>query len=207
LTVRTFLRAVSASQWNVAYAAARLGVSHQRAGSVIKELVALGYVETASTGGDRSYKRSLVGSTLAQASAAQPLRRSIARRKLAEFLERVGRINEDDYYLYRVKKVLVFGSYLTGAERINDIDIAIELAHRWQDPDKHKALHDARVQEARRNGRRFGNISEEVSWPETEVLLALKAKSRAVSLHPTNDRILERSDCRTMFEDVESRHK
>ena len=94
----------------------------------------LGYVEAASTKDGRSYKRSLAGSTLAQASAAQPLQRGTAQRKLAAFLARVRRVNEDDYYLYRVKKVLVFGSYLSAAARINDIDVAIELVHRWQDP-------------------------------------------------------------------------
>lgn len=204
LAVRAFLRAVSESEWNVAYAAARLRVSHQRARSVIKQFVELGYVEAASTKGDHLYKRSLAGSTFAQASAAQPLRRGAAERKLADFRARVRRINEDDHYLYRVKKVLVFGSYLTGAECINDIDIAIELANRWQDFDKHQALHDARVHEATRNGRRFGNISEELSWPEREVLLALKGRSRSISLHPTDDAILERADCKTVFEDVES---
>src|SRR5207245_2421833 len=139
-----------------------------------------------------------------QASAAQPLRRDTAERKVAEFLARVRRINEDDHYLYRVKKVLVFGSYLTAAERMNDIDVAIELIHRWRDLDKQRALHDARVREAVRNGRRFGNISEEVSWPEKEVLLALKARSRAISLHRTDDAILERAGRKTVFEDVES---
>src|SRR5437867_3954023 len=161
MTVRTLLRGTSASEWNIAYAAARLRLSHQRAAIVIRQLVELGYVEAASTKGNRSYKRSLAGSTLAQASAAQPLRRGTAERKLADFLARVRRVNEDGYYLYRVKKVLVFGSYLTAAARINDIDVAIELVHRWQDPDKHSTLHHARIQEAMRKGRRFGNISEE----------------------------------------------
>lgn len=204
MTVRAFLRAVSVSQWNLEYAAAQLRVSRRRAGTIIERLVELGYVEAVASSGDRSYKRSLAGSTLAQASAAQPLRRDTAERKLADFLARVRRINEDDSYLYRVKKVLVFGSYLTAAEQINDIDVAIELAHRWDDLEKQEALRDARVGEAIRNGRRFGNISEEVSWPETEVLLALKARSRAISLHPAEDAILERADRKTVFEDVES---
>jgi len=144
MTVGAFLRAVGESEWAVDYAAARLRVPRRRAGDVIKQLIALGYVEAArSDGGDRRYKRSLAGSTLAQASAAQPLRRGTAERKLADFLARVHRINEDDYYLYRVKKVIVFGSYLTATERINDIDVAIELADRWQDLDKHQALRDA----------------------------------------------------------------
>ena len=64
MTVRAFLRAVSQSEWSVEFAAARLRVTRRRAGHVIKQLVELGYVEVASTKGDRSYKRSLAGSTL-----------------------------------------------------------------------------------------------------------------------------------------------
>ena len=59
----------------------------------------------------------------------------------------------------------------------------------------------ARVREAIRNGRRFSNISQEVTWPYTEVLLALKARSRAISLHTTNDEILKSAECRVVFED------
>jgi len=204
MTVRAFCRAISESEWSVEYAAARLRVSRRRAGVVINELVELGYVEAVRTEGALWYKRSLAGSTLAQASAARPLQRATAERKLSDFLGRVRRINEDDYYLYRVKKVLVFGSYLTTAERINDIDVAVDLVHRWQDPDKHARLRDARIEEAMRSGRRFGNISEEVSWPQMEALLALKARSRAISLHPTDDAILHRADSRVVFEDAES---
>lgn len=198
------MRAIRESEWNVEYAAARLRVSRRRAGNVIKQLIDLGYVSITNTDGESWYKRSLAGSTLAQASAAQPLRRAAAERKLADFLGRVRRINRDDYYLYRVKKVLIFGSYLAASERINDIDVAVELIHRWQDLDKQRALRDARIREAMRGGRQFGNISEEVSWPETEVLLALKARSRAISLHPTDDAILQRVDSRVVFEDAES---
>lgn len=204
MAVRAFLRAISESEWSVEYAAARLRVPRRRAANVIEQLIDMGYVEAArSDGGDRRYKRSVAGSTLAQASAAQPLRRITAERTLADLLARVRRINEDDYYLYRVKKVVVFGSYLTATERLNDVDVAVELVHRWQDLGKHQALRDARVREALRSGRRFGNISEELSWPQTEVLLALKARSRAISLHPTDDAILQRADCKTLFEDVE----
>lgn len=207
MSVRAFLRAVSASEWNAEYAAAQLRLSRRRAGYVIKQLVDLGCVVAANSKGDRVYRRSLAGSTLAQASAAHPLLRRTAERKLADFLARVHRINEDDYYLYRVKKVIVFGSYLTGVERVNDIDVAIDLIHRWQDLDEQRALHDARVHEAMRNGRHFGNINQEVSWPEKEVLLALKGRSRGISLHPTVDAILERAVCKTVFEDVDSRSR
>src|SRR5436190_21003625 len=89
--VRDFLRRASPFEWNVDYAAELLRLSRRRAHQVVKQLLALGYVEagTSRPRGERSFRRSLAGSTLAHASAAQPLRRATAERKLAEFLARV----------------------------------------------------------------------------------------------------------------------
>src|SRR3989442_8988969 len=111
----------------------------------MKHLLKLGFVERLpDTRREVLYTRTLAGSTFAQASAARPLQRATADRKLAEFLDRARQVNGDDHYLYRVKKVLVFGSYLTQADRIGDIDVAVELAPRWQDVEKSRAMHDAR---------------------------------------------------------------
>ncbi len=199
IAVRAFLRSAGDADWDVDYAASRFRVTRRRAQRVIQRLVALGYVQETSVKGDRSFKRTLAGSALAQASAAPPLRRATADRKLSEFLARVRQINGDDYYLYRVKRAVVFGSYLTDAERINDIDVAIELAPRWRDPEKHETLSESRVERAKIEGRRFGNIVHEVTWPQTEIWLALKARSRAISLHPTDDAILQRADTKIIF--------
>lgn len=197
--VRDFLRAVGTAQWDVAYAAARLRVRPRQAAQVVKQLLELGCVESVSNArGEVLYRRTLTGSTFAQASAARPLKRSTADRKLAEFLDRARRINDDDHYLYRVKKAVVFGSYLTQADRIGDV--AVELVPRWQDPEKQSAMYDARIKEAMRSGRRFANIGAEVSWPQNEVYLALKDRSRAISLHPADDAILKRAACRVVFE-------
>src|SRR5947208_5083131 len=71
------------------------------------------------------------GTRLAQASAAAPLRRATAERKLREFMARVEQVNQSEEFAYRVNRVVLFGSYLTDAERVNDIDVAVELAPRW----------------------------------------------------------------------------
>src|SRR5947207_8668211 len=95
MAVRYFLRGASHSEWSVDYAAERLHLSRRKAHRVVQQLVALGCAELAKSR-DRDgpwFKRSLVDSTLAQASAARPLRRRTAERKLAESLERVRRVN------------------------------------------------------------------------------------------------------------------
>ncbi len=198
--VRDLLRSARNFDFNHHYAAARLKSSARRAMTALKELIALGYVEPADRGREKFFRVTSAGATLALASAAKPLRRVTAEAKLAALIERVRGVNADDYYLYRVRKVVVFGSYLTSAVRLNDIDVAVELVSRLENAEDRQALHMARVREAIRNGRRFSNISQEITWPYTEVLLALKARSRAISLHTTNDEILKSAECRVVFE-------
>jgi predicted nuclease of predicted toxin-antitoxin system len=43
-------------------------------------------------------------------------------------MDRVHAVNATDYFLYKVKRVAVLGSYLTEKKRINDIDIGVALA-------------------------------------------------------------------------------
>src|SRR6516225_2885739 len=48
------------------------------------------------------------GDTLAVATAARPVSRQTAERALAQFLERVARVNEDSYFLARVTRVALY---------------------------------------------------------------------------------------------------
>ena len=65
--MRAFFRAVSESEWNVEYAAARLRVSRRRAAVVINELLELGYVEALTTEGDLWYKHHWEGNRILDA--------------------------------------------------------------------------------------------------------------------------------------------
>src|SRR6266550_1979535 len=55
------------------------------------------------------------GMRFAQATAAGPLSRATAERKLREFMARVEQVNESDEFAFRVVRVVLFGSYLTDA--------------------------------------------------------------------------------------------
>jgi predicted nucleotidyltransferase len=200
IQIRDFLR--RDEEWTFAYMIERLGLSPSRAKTLVSELLRLGYVEMMnSNDGSRYYRKTQVGRRFSLASAARPLTRKTAEGKVAEFLERVRALNANDYYLYRVRRVYVFGSYLTERDRINDVDIAVELVDRESDPEKRWAMHQARSHEACEKGRRFSNLTEELSWSEIEVLLYLKNRSRAISLHTTDDRVLTQTDSHVIFED------
>jgi hypothetical protein len=105
---------------------------------------------------------SLKGSALAQATAGKPLVRSTAERLVSGAVERARLINADDDWAYRVEMLVVFGSFVAGAERPNDVDVACRLKPRWQGEAQEEA------EELRRaaRGRRFRNTWECVAWPK-----------------------------------------
>ncbi len=61
------------------------------------------------------------------ATAAKPIRRTTADRLLSDLLERIEKLNGDDRFLGRVRKAVVFGSYIGDADHIGDIDVAVEI--------------------------------------------------------------------------------
>jgi predicted nucleotidyltransferase len=64
---------------------------------------------------------------LGAASAAKPITRQTAERALDDFLARVVLVNRRAYYLAKVTKVVVFGSFLRpDIERLGDVDVAVE---------------------------------------------------------------------------------
>lgn len=111
-----------------------LDISPYQARQVGKALKQERYVERYRGLDNKTYwTTSLKGSALALASAARPLRRATAEKKLAEFLDRVRHVRDSPEFLYKVKKVVVFGSYLTSKERISDIDLGLSLSSKVQD--------------------------------------------------------------------------
>lgn len=129
------------------------------------------------------WRLTLKGNALASAKATRPILRATADRKLREFLERVSVVNSENYFLYRISKIIVFGSYLGKKKTINDIDISISLEPKEHDIEKQMKRNDMRIKEAYDDGKNFRNVVEQVCWPEIEVIRYLKAKSRSISLH------------------------
>ncbi len=160
------------------------GVAATTASRMVKAFVESGYAEpSAPVGGLKCWKTTIKGRQLAHATAAKPISRATAERKLSEFLERVKIIRDDPYYLYRVTRVVVFGSYLSGSKDLGDIDLAVRIVHKEGDPDKQRALNKQRCREAEAGGRSFGAFVDRLYWPETEVRRFLKSGSRCFSLH------------------------
>jgi predicted nucleotidyltransferase len=74
---------------------------------------------------------------------------------LAEFLERVRRVNGDEYFLAKVTKVVLFGSFLRdGVDRLSDVDVAVQLEPKQRDVERAWVLNEERVAELTSKGQR-----------------------------------------------------
>jgi hypothetical protein len=152
--------------------------------AVVTELMNLGYIEKIDLKDDRIwFTPTELGVSLSLASAAKRITRKTAEKTIAEFMKRVRWLNHNRKYLFKVTAIVVYGSYLTSTESLGDVDIAVELTWREPDQKKYHELIWAHINAARRKGRRFANLTDEVVWPQTEVLLFLKNRKRSLSIH------------------------
>ncbi len=204
LVMRQFLRDFGKEPQGVEFVMARLRCSRRRVQRLLASLCRLRYLERqGEPGRPPRWQRTLQGTSLALASAARPLRRATAERALQALLVRVAEVNRRPDFLFRVTKVVVFGSYLMTTDRPNDVDVAIALAPKERDPERQFQLEQARTAEAQPRGRRFNTHFEALAWPEREVVLFLKGRSRALSVHNIRDGILQQTASRVVFEEGE----
>jgi predicted nucleotidyltransferase len=129
------------------------------------------------------YSATVAGRDLMRASAAKRIKRETATAALSEFVERVNAVNSNPNYLYSVRHVAVFGSFLGHEDRLGDVDVAVDLRSRVVLDPKHKWV-ELFQKHAWDSGRSFSSFEEEIFWPRQEVLLVLKSRKRAISIQP-----------------------
>jgi predicted nucleotidyltransferase len=124
----------------------------------------------------------------AQASAAPPLRRRTVEQRLRELVARMVEINAKSEFLVGIEEAYVYGSYLSAAERLGDLDISVSFYRK--DPDR---FVERAQRAAEETGRRFGSHLETLFWPETQATLYLKQRSRVFSIHDNEELLKEPS--------------
>ncbi len=201
LEVRKLLRTGRDHFWHVNFAISTLNVSVEKAEALLAELEKKGLIEPSVRDGEKYWHNSMAGNAFAIAKASKPLLRKSAEKVFADFMKRVEQVRDDPYYLYKVKKVLLFGSYLSNSAYLNDIDIAIELTPKETDAKRHGILLEERQKLLAEGGMHFNTYVDYLYAPETEVRKFLKSRSRAISLHSTLDRILQTANYRIVYED------
>ena len=187
----------------------RLKVSAAEADRVIAELLALGYLEPAPAQspfypqGEEWFELTQQGRTLSLARALPPLSREKAERLLQEFMSRVEEVNANPTFLYKVTRVVIFGSYLRPeAAELNDLDLVVETKFKLTDPETRHQAEEACRLAAQAAGRTFPNYSAYRYWPDIMVRLFLSNKSKYLSFHSPYDSVLDQVDTKQLFPEV-----
>ena len=153
-----------------------LSLDKESASALASEFESREYVTPPENG---LYTLTHKGEELVRASAAGKVSRETAGNALIGLLERVEQYNSDPDKLLTIQIVVVFGSFLGANEKLGDLDIAVKYQHRDpNDPDRAATS----LAYAERSGRRFSNIVEWLSWPETELRQILKARKRTIAI-------------------------
>lgn len=150
----------------------------------ISELISNDLIEPFEDG----YKLTLKGNALCVAKCIPPINREKADKIFKEFMKRVEEVNNDDYYLFRISKLYLFGSYLNpNNPDYGDIDIIFDLERKIKDNETFTNLNSNLVYEAQNNGRYFSSFFDKIYYSQYLVLLKLKNKNRYISLHYINE--------------------
>jgi predicted nucleotidyltransferase len=182
-----------------------LKLDETRANVLLKELVNRGMLELDTETprySDTLYWRTTVaGNAFAMAKAGKPIRRKSAEQIFAKFMERVQEVSTNPYYLYKVKTVVVFGSYLSESSTMNDIDIAVEVVWKEANMERREELLEDRIKLLIHQGKHPRNVVEYATLPQIEVYRHLKSRSRAISLHDVSDTTWQSSKHRIVYQD------
>lgn len=201
LLIRKLLRYFRGDEWNILHAESVMGISSHAAKKVIKELEARGYITKIPPRKNVKrvwWKNTALGNRFAVAPASKPVTRATAEKRLEELIERVRVVRDNPYYLYRVERVTLFGSILSDKLLLGDVDVAIRLVHKEPDQTKASELDNERRRKASAEGRRFNNNLDYLLWPEHEVILFLKSRSRVLSLCLENEGFLKKCQTRLL---------
>jgi hypothetical protein len=184
LLVRGFLRRFERGFFMLSAAESFMQLRSRQAAMFINDLVALQLIEpTMPFRNKAAFQVAIRGHAFANATAAKPISRRTAERVLREFMDRMNAVNASTEYAFKIKSAVLFGSMLSCAGRLGDVDVAIDLQRRSSDPAEFRQQCNRRRHLAEEQGRAFSTAIDWATWPEKEVVLQLKSRFRRLSLY------------------------
>jgi hypothetical protein len=171
--IRDFLR------WLGPASLVRAGIVKRLGADLTDDLVAEGLIEADDDPHAASYMATDEGVRLAAANFKRRISRAKADAIMASFLERVKEVNRDRDLISRVAAVHAFGSYITDAPEIGDLDLCVELERKY--PGKEWTERSKRRAEL--SGRNL-SYPEALFYGDLEVLRLLKGRSPYLSFGP-----------------------
>ncbi|MFN8074148.1 MAG: hypothetical protein U0Q15_01865 [Kineosporiaceae bacterium] len=125
------------------------------------------------------WRTTVTGGALTMASFLKPITRAKVDSLLTGVLDRAIAYNEDTGRPLVITEIRVFGSYLTDAPLLGDLDLAMSFADRSPDADRAKVF----LAYADASGRSFSTFVERLCWPEKELLQILRNRSGYINVH------------------------
>ena len=164
-----------------------LKIGAAEAGRVIEALAAEDYIcpsERFKSPAGAVWQTTPKGTKLANAGTLPSISRAEADKVMAEFMARVKAVAESDDYLAEPAEVVLFGSYLTEAPTVNDVDLIVRLRlkGRFQTRSYDDALR-AKLDALAAKKLRIATGRDWIVYLQNEALSFLQAASPYVSLH------------------------
>jgi DNA-binding Lrp family transcriptional regulator len=107
---------------------AEFGMSEEEARRLLRALTRAGLIQRIRVKVENAWTITQLGQSLSIAKACKPIARKTAEKVLAQFMERVLKVNHKDCFLAKVTGVVLFGSMLRlEVDRLGDIDIAVQI--------------------------------------------------------------------------------
>lgn len=103
-----------------------LDIDGQAAERVMQALIGRNYIQPVESPGGLLWQLSVLGARFAWATTLPPITRAEADALLAESLARARAVRDDDRFLWSVRQLIVFGSYLSDADQLGDLDLVLK---------------------------------------------------------------------------------
>jgi hypothetical protein len=163
----------------------RISVASHFGADITDDLIAHGLIEPYQRRGERQdlFQVSLLGGRLANVRLMPRIDRAKAQGIVDAFLERARQVNARAELSYRVPKVHAFGSFITDAPDLGDIDLAFKLESKQAEIEQAGGgWIAALLARAEASGKRLSYVRK-VGYGEIEVRRLLKGRNRYLSFH------------------------
>jgi hypothetical protein len=178
-------RLTTRHDWSASRLQDVLGADPAEIGVLLESLVNDGLIEPAER--PEFWRTTADGSAFATATA-RPISRAAAQRHVDAFLARLTTVRDDDRWLYKARRVHLFGRFLDPTvDPVGAVDFAVELVRKEADEAVHRQREHAYIQRQWDNGRIFRSFHQERMCPSADVLKYLKGRSWILTLHLTAD--------------------
>jgi predicted transcriptional regulator len=175
--VRDLLKYIDCMAVHSSCIATRLNIPEYVARQFAETMVEQGLLE--NDGGDRNYyKTTAAGLRLSNVRLIKRIDRAKANKIIADMLQRADEINANQDMIYHIAAIDAFGSYITDANDLGDIDLTVILDFKKEKGDIVDA-NTARAEASGRSGLNFLNI---LTFGRHEVLRHLKGRNPYISL-------------------------